>query len=370
MAYSKLAQLPVENGLYTSFFGGLIYWVFGTSKDINIGPVAVTSIVTGTIIADIQHEGINETSVVLASSLAMLCGIVICSIGILRLGWLVDLISLPAVSAFITGSAITVSFGQIPIMLGMKGISSRDAAYKVFINICKHLDRIRIDAAVGVTALVMLYLIKWTCIQASKRMPKQERIFFFASTLRTAFVILLYTLISFLVNKTHRESPKFQILGFIPRGQYTNSWILRKTGDDVTDYLSGLHSPSAPNLNIKVVKSIIGKLPSAIVVLLIEHISIAKSFARINNYTLNPNSELISIGVTNMIGPVIGAYAATGSFSRSAINAKAGCRTPLAGVVTAVVVLLAMYTLTPVFFYVPNSVLASVIIHAIGDSKF
>jgi sodium-independent sulfate anion transporter 11 len=103
--------------------------------------------------------------------------------------------------------------------------------------------------------------------------------------------------------------------------------------------------------------------------LLIEHISIAKSFGRINNYTINPSSEFIAIGVTNLIGPMVGAYAATGSFSRSAINAKAGSRTPLAGCITAGVVLLALYTLTPMFYYVPRAALAAVIIHAIGDRK-
>jgi solute carrier family 26 (sodium-independent sulfate anion transporter), member 11 len=104
-------------------------------------------------------------------------------------------------------------------------------------------------------------------------------------------------------------------------------------------------------------------------VLIIEHISIAKSFGRINNYTINPNSEFLAIGVSNLIGPLVGAYAATGSFSRSAINSKAGSRTPLAGVVTAGVVILALYTLTGAFFFVPRCVLAAVIIHAIGDCR-
>jgi sodium-independent sulfate anion transporter 11 len=113
-----------------------------------------------------------------------------------------------------------------------------------------------------------------------------------------------------------------------------------------------------------------GSLPSAIIVLLIEHIAIAKSFGRINGYTINSSSELTAIGATNIIGPMIGAFGATGSFSSSAINSKAGCRTPLAGIVTAVVVLIAIYSLTAVFFFVPKAVLSAVIIHAIGDSKY
>jgi sodium-independent sulfate anion transporter 11 len=103
--------------------------------------------------------------------------------------------------------------------------------------------------------------------------------------------------------------------------------------------------------------------------LLIEHLSIAKSFGRLNNYTINPSSEFLAIGVTNLIGPLLGGYAASGSFSRTAINAKAGSRTPLAGIFTAALVVFAIYLLTPMLFFVPNAALSGVIIHAILDCK-
>jgi sodium-independent sulfate anion transporter 11 len=101
--------------------------------------------------------------------------------------------------------------------------------------------------------------------------------------------------------------------------------------------------------------------------MLIEHIAISKSFGRINNYTIDPSQELVAIGVTNLLGPFLGAYPATGSFSRTAIKSKAGVRTPFAGVITAVVVLLALYALTAMFWYIPNAGLAAVIIHAVCD---
>ena len=101
--------------------------------------------------------------------------------------------------------------------------------------------------------------------------------------------------------------------------------------------------------------------------MLIEHISIAKSFGRVNNYTINPSQELVAIGVSNCLGPFLGAYPATGSFSRTAIKSKAGVRTPFAGVITAAVVLLAIYALPAMFWYIPNATLAAVIIHAVGD---
>src|SRR2546421_6626048 len=95
--------------------------------------------------------------------------------------------------------------------------------------------------------------------------------------------------------------------------------------------------------------------------------AISKSFGRVNNYAINPSQELIAIGVTNLLGPFFGAYPATGSFSRTAIKSKSGVRTPFAGVITAIVVLLAIYALPALFFYIPNAALSAVIIHAVGD---
>lgn len=122
-----------------------------------------------------------------------------------------------------------------------------------------------------------------------------------------------------------------------------------------------------PEINGKIISSFTSEIPVAVIVMLIEHISISKSFGRINNYVIDPSQELVAIGVTNLLGPFLGAYPATGSFSRTAIKSKAGVRTPFAGVITAIVVLLALYALTKVFFYIPNAGLAAVIIHAVLD---
>lgn len=95
--------------------------------------------------------------------------------------------------------------------------------------------------------------------------------------------------------------------------------------------------------------------------------AISKSFGRVNNYTIDPSQEMVAIGMANLVGPFLGAYPATGSFSRTAIQSKAGVRTPAAGIITGLVVLLATYLLTAVFFYIPSAALAAVIIHAVGD---
>jgi sodium-independent sulfate anion transporter 11 len=222
MAYAKLAQLPVQYGLYTSFIGGLLYWIFGTSKDVTIGPVAVASIVTASIVAELGEAHPHNTlaAPALAGIVAMLAGAAVAMIGILRLGWLINLVSLAAVSSFITGSAITITFGQIPALLGMRRINSRDPGILIGVNIVKHLDRVRVDAAFGISSLVLLYAIKWTCQSMAKRRPKMAKSIFFMSTLRTVVVILLYTIISYGINRNRKEDPLIRILGFVPRGKH------------------------------------------------------------------------------------------------------------------------------------------------------
>jgi sodium-independent sulfate anion transporter 11 len=130
---------------------------------------------------------------------------------------------------------------------------------------------------------------------------------------------------------------------------------------------AGFQNAGVPVINAKIVRLFAARLPASVIVLLIEHIAISKSFGRVNNYTIDPSQEMIAIGATNLLGPFLGAYPATGSFSRTAIKSKAGVRTPFAGVITAIIVLLSIYCLTELFFYIPEAALAGVIIHAVGD---
>src|SRR5271170_6727853 len=353
MAYAKLALLPVQFGLYSSFMGVLLYWFFATSKDITIGPVAVLSTLVGNVITEVQKKHPKEQAHVIASALAIIDGAIICFIGLVRCGWIVDFIPLTAISAFMTGSAINIAVGQVPTLMGITGFNTRASTYQVVINILKHLGRTKLDAALGLTALFLLYFIRFTCSQGGKRFPSRAKLFFYLSTLRTAFVILLYTLISWLVNRHHRgvgsqkkHKPLFSILSTVPRG---------------------FQNAAVPTINTSIISSFASQLPAVVIVTLIEHIAISKSFGRVNNYVIDPSQEMVAIGVTNLLGPFLGAYPATGSFSRTAIKSKAGVRTPFAGVITAIVVLLAIYALPAVFFYIPNAALSAVIIHAVGD---
>ncbi|PSR88884.1 hypothetical protein PHLCEN_2v5033 [Hermanssonia centrifuga] len=350
MSYAQIATLPPEYGLYSAFVGVLIYCLFATSKDVSIGPVAVMSLTVSQIIARVNKEHPDVWGgPQIATTVAFISGFIVLCIGLLRLGWIVEFIPAPAVSGFMTGSAINIVAGQVAGLMGETGFDTRAATYKVIINSLKFLPKTQLDAAFGLTGLVCLYLIRMTCDWLGKRYPRQKRLWFFVSTFRNAFVIIVLTIASWLFCR-HRVSKSgkypIKILETVPRG-------FRHVGPPVIDS--------------QLVSALASELPVATIILLLEHIAISKSFGRVNNYKINPNQELIAIGVTNTIGTVFGAYPATGSFSRSALKSKSGVRTPAAGILTAIVVIVALYGLTPAFFWIPSAGLSAIIIHAVAD---
>ncbi|KAK0210542.1 sulfate transporter family-domain-containing protein [Desarmillaria ectypa] len=350
MSYAQIATLSPEYGLYSSFIGVLLYCVFATSKDVSIGPVAVMSLTVAQIIkyVDDAHPGKWEGPQI-ATTVAFIAGFIVLGIGLLRLGWLVEFIPAPAVSAFMTGSAISIVSGQIPGLMGISGFDTRATTYEVIINTLKGLPRTKLDAAWGLPGLVALYIIRFSCDRLAKRFPRRARILFFVSVFRNVFVILILTIAAWLYTR-HRQSVSggypIKILKDVPGG-------LRHVGQPVID----------PEL----VTALAGQLPIAVIILLLEHIAIAKSFGRLNGYKINPNQELIAIGVTNTVGSCFAAYPATGSFSRSALQSKSGVRTPAGGIVTAAVVIVALYGVTPAFYWIPTAGLSAVIIHAVAD---
>jgi len=184
------------------------------------------STLTGNIVAKAAKTNPEVEGHVLASCLALISGCIIVFIGLIRAGWIVELIPLVSISAFMTGSALNIAVGQVPGLMGIATygdgikLNSRDTTYKVVINTLRGLPNTKLDAALGLTALTMLYLIRYSCQYAAKKYPKHQKKFFFIATLRTAFVILLYTMISWLVNRHHRKKPLFKILLTVPRGEF------------------------------------------------------------------------------------------------------------------------------------------------------
>jgi len=183
------------------------------------------STLVGNIVAKAAITHPHVPAPVIASCLAVVCGCIIVFIGLIRAGWIVELIPLVSIAAFMTGSALNIAVGQVPALMGIATyghnikLNSRDITYKVVINTLRGLPNTQLDAALGLTALAMLYIIRYACQFAAKKYPQHQKKFFFVATLRTAFVILLYTLISYLMNRHHRKKPVVKILGTVPRGE-------------------------------------------------------------------------------------------------------------------------------------------------------
>lgn len=176
--------------------------------------------VTGDVVLKAATRLPDVPGHVIASALAIIAGAIICFLGLARLGWIVEFISLPSICAFMTGSAINIAAGQVPKLMGIKGVNTRAAPYRVIIDTLKGLPTTTIDAALGLTSLLMLYLIRGTCTYLAKKQPHRAKLYFFISTLRTAFVILLYTGISAGMTLHNKAHPRISILGKVPRGMF------------------------------------------------------------------------------------------------------------------------------------------------------
>ncbi|RCH86655.1 hypothetical protein CU098_000663, partial [Rhizopus stolonifer] len=345
MGYAKIAELPPQYGLYTAFVGLCVYCLFATSKDISIGPTAVMSLLVGQTVTKAVAQNPNITGPEIAAALSLFTGIIAMFLGLVRLGILVDFIPAPAIAGFMSGSAITITVGQMPKLFGIKGINTQDSSYLIFGYFFKYLPDTKLDVAFGLVSLLWLYGVRYICQLLSRRYPKYSFHLFFFSIMRNGILVIFGTLISFLINIGKTTSP-ISILKSVP---------------------SGFTAMGVPQVNGDLLSAIASSLPSGVIILILEHVAIAKSFGRINDYTINPDQEIIAIGFTNIWSSFFGAYPSTGSFSRTAIKARSGVKTPIAGIFSALVVLLALYALTPAFYYIPDSVLAAVVIHAVAD---
>ncbi|KAI7866965.1 sulfate transporter family-domain-containing protein [Spinellus fusiger] len=345
MAYAKLATLSPEYGLYTAFIGLCIYCLFATSKDISIGPTAVMSLLLGQTIARVSEEIPTITGPEVAVTMSLLTGIIATALGLFRLGSIVDLVPGPAISGFITASALTITVGQLPKLLGLSDIHSQEPVYLILIKIFRDIQKIQLDAVFGGLGLVWLYGVRFFCQKLSNRYPHYSDHFFFIGIMRNGLLVIFGALAAWILTNGSSESP-INILGNIP---------------------SGFHAIGVPRINATLVSAVIGTVPSAVIILVLEHIAIGKAFGKVNHYTIDPSQEMVAIGFSNIWGSFLGGYPSTGSFSRTAIKARSGVQTPLAGLFSAALVVLALYVLTPAFYYIPDAVLAAMIIHAVID---
>ncbi|AMD18927.1 HBR026Wp [Eremothecium sinecaudum] len=360
MSYAQLAGLSPEYGLYSSFVGALIYSFFATSKDICIGPVAVMSLMVGRVIEKILSElpeGSLITAPIIATTLSLCCGLITTAIGLLRFGFVVEFISLNAILGFVTGAGLSIITSQLPSLMGVPK-PPKGSTLVSFISFLKNIPQTRMDAVFGILTLFVLYFWRWIAGSVGPKLVKRslppgsrasefwKDFFFYADATRSVITIIVGTVVSWLITRGKQEKLPIAILGFVPSG-------LQNVG--LMKIPDGLLSKIAPEAF------------AATLVLLLEHLAIGKSFARVNNYTISPDQELVAIGATNLLGTFFNAYPATGSFSRTALKSKCKVKTPISGVFSGGFVLFALYLLTDAFYYIPKSALAAVIIHAVAD---
>lgn len=188
--------------------------------------VAVMSTIVGNIVIQVQDTRPDIPAETIARALSVIAGAVLLFIGLIRFGRIVELIPLVAITSFMTGAALSIGCGQVPALMGISGVNTRGPTYLVIIDTLKGLPKTKLDAAMGLSALTMLYAIRIFCSWMTTKQPNRKKLWFFISTLRMAFVILLYILISWLANRNVKDAKKakFKILGKVPRGEC----ILRK----------------------------------------------------------------------------------------------------------------------------------------------
>ncbi|KAI6654898.1 Sodium-independent sulfate anion transporter-like [Oopsacas minuta] len=354
LAYARVAGLPIQYGLYSSFMGSFIYFLFGTAKDITIGPTAIVS----TLVAHNATKGRDPALFACyAIALSLICGMVQMLLGAFNLGFVVEFISYPVINGFTSAAAITIAVGQLHSLLGLDLTGTNFTSKHTFIeNVyenCRYIAHLTpADLICGLTCMIILFSFKEMKSSMDKwRAPSLynpldfvlRQILWIVMTARNAVVVIGASLISFALSMT---------------GYHYLTLV---------DHLKpGLPAPYLPPLN----STVIGELGFGGIVLvpmisILESIAIAKAFGRKNNYRINANQEILTLGLANILGAFVQAFPVTGSFSRTAVNSQSGVATPAGGVYTGILVLLALQFLTPAFSYIPTSSLAAIIITAV-----
>ena len=325
MAYAQLAGLPPYYGLYASFLPGIVAALFGSSRQLATGPVAVVSLMTAAALEPLALT--PDMYVAYAISLAIMVGIFQMALGVLRLGVLVDFLSHPVVIGFTNAAAIIIATSQLSKIFGVvveKGEHHYDTIWRVIV--ASTTDTHMLTLAMGILAIAIMAVMK-------KFVPKWPNVL-------VAVVITTVLSASFGFEKQGGA-----IVGVVPEGL-----TLPSVPTDVSwDILVQLISTA-------VIISIIGFM---------EAISIAKAMAARTRQRLDPNQELIGQGMSNIVSGLFQGYAVSGSFSRSAVNINAGAITGLSAVVTGCVVGATLLWLTPLLHHLPQATLAAVIMMAV-----
>src|SRR5918999_25249 len=319
MGYALLAGLPPQIGLYSAVLPLLAYAAIGGSRQLGVGPTAISSLLTAAGLAHLSG-GDPTLAVQLAATLAVVVGLMRVALGVGRLGFMVSFLSRPVLSGFTSAAAILIGASQLKHLVGIK-LEHTERVHQIVAEAAGRIDEVQAATlAVGIGGVALLAALR-------RWLPSWPG------------ALIAVGLATLAVTAFHLEDHRVSVVGDIP-GR------LPQVGVPTTGF-----------------GHLGDMLPTALAITMlgfVESIAIAKVFAQRHRYTINPNRELVALGVSTVAAGLSHGYPVSGSFSRTAVNATSGARTQLAGVIGAGVVALTLVALTPLFRPLPHAILAAV----------
>ncbi|MBL8906296.1 MAG: sulfate permease [Rhizobiales bacterium] len=339
LAYAMLAGLPPEIGLYASILPLVAYALFGTSRTLAVGPVAIISLMTATAAGSVAAQGSSEylTAAIL---LAALSGLMLFIMGVLRLGFLANFLSHPVIAGFIASSAVLIAVGQIRHLLGIS--AGGQTLQSMLASLFRELGSVNwATAAIGLFSLVALVLARRYLKTVLLHMGMASRAADSIARSGPVFVVIAATIA---VAGLGLKAKGVAVVGAIPAG-------LPPLGFPALD----------PDLVLRLA------LPAFMISLVgfVESVSVAQTLAAKRRQRIEPNQELIGLGVSNLASALSSGFPVTGGFARSVVNFGAGAETPAAGAFAAAGIALATVYLTPYLADLPQATLAATIIVAV-----
>ncbi|XP_028755091.1 early nodulin-70-like [Neltuma alba] len=342
MGYATMAELNPQYGLYTSIVPPMLFSVLTSSREIVIGPVSVDSVLLSTMIGklkDPRHDSAAYTKLVFTAT--FFTGIFQVSFGLFRLGFLVDYFSHAAIVGFLAGAAVIIGLQQMKGLLGIRNYTNKTD----IISVTKVIWTSVSDQSKWNPSSLILGLSFLAFILIIRFLGKRHKKLFWLSTIAPLLSVIVSCLIVSRINADHED--KFEVLGKIEG--------------------SSLNPSSLYQLNFD--SKFIGNLAKIgfiiAIISLTEAIAVGRSFAALRGYNLDPNKEMVSLGLINIVGSFTSCYVASGSFSRTAVNYSCGSETMVSNIVMALTVLFSLRHLKTWLSSTPTAVLASMILSAL-----
>ena len=339
LAYALLAGLPAEMGLYASILPLIAYALLGTSRTLSVGPVAVASLMTATAVGSIAQPGTIDYATA-ALAMAMISGLMLLVMGVLRFGFLANFLSHPVVSGFITASGIIIGLSQLRHILGIQ--AHGDTLLELLASLSKDLAAFNtVTLVTGAAAMAFLFWARSGLKPLLQSLGLSSNTAGMLAKAGPVVVILATTVASYAGDFAGRG---VALVGEVP---------------------SGLPAFSVPSFDIQLWSDLFVAALLVSVIGFVESVSVGKTLAAKRRQRIDPNQELLALGAANVASAVSSGFPVTGGFSRSVVNFDAGAQTPAASILAAGGIALAALLLTPILYYLPKATLAATIIVAV-----